>query len=131
MDLLDHTAALKAVLDTMPGAVGEPMTAARGSKPLVLIYKIMGKMFAILSLRAEQFVILKCDPFRADLLRETYRAIGHRSHLDRRFWISVDLDSDVPADEVRSLVAHSWDQVAASLTRNQRQDLASLSAGAG
>jgi predicted DNA-binding protein (MmcQ/YjbR family) len=126
MDLPAHTAALKAVLDAMPGAVAEPMTAARGSKPLVLIYKIMGKMFAILSLRAEPFVILKCDPFRADLLRETYDGVGHRSHLDKRYWISVDLDADVPADEIEGLVAHSWDQVAAALTRKQREELAAL-----
>jgi len=127
MDLPDQTAALKDVLDAMPGAVAEPMTAARGSEPLVLIYKIIGKMFAILSLRAEAFVILKCDPFRAELLRETYSGVGHRSHLDKRFWISVDLDADVPADEIEALVAHSWDQVAATLTRKQRDELASLS----
>jgi predicted DNA-binding protein (MmcQ/YjbR family) len=127
MDLPGHTAVVKAVLDAMPGAVAEPMTASRGSSPLVLIYKIMGKMFAILSLRGEPFVILKCDPFRADLLRETYRGIGHRSHLDRRYWISVDLDADVPADEIEALVAHSWDQVAATLTRKRREELASLS----
>jgi predicted DNA-binding protein (MmcQ/YjbR family) len=123
MDLAAPTAAVKAALDAMPGAAAEPMNAARGSKPLVLIYKVKGKMFAILSVRAEQFVILKCDPFRADLLRETYRGVGHRSHLDRRYWISVDLDSDVPADEVEALVAHSWDQVAATLTRKQRAEL--------
>jgi predicted DNA-binding protein (MmcQ/YjbR family) len=126
MDLPDQTSALKAVLDAMPGARAEPLTAARGSTPLVSIYKIMGKMFAILSLRAEAFVILKCDPFRADLLRETYRGVGHRSHLDKRYWISVDLDADVPADEIEALVAHSWDQVAARLTRKQREELAAL-----
>jgi hypothetical protein len=58
MALPDRTVALKDVLDAMPGAVAAPMTASRGSEPLVLIYKIMGKMFAILSLRAESFVIL-------------------------------------------------------------------------
>jgi predicted DNA-binding protein (MmcQ/YjbR family) len=127
-DISKESAALKAVLDAMPGAVAQPMTAARGSEPLVMIYKIMGKMFAILSLRAEPFVILKCDPFRADMLRESYRGIGHRSHLDRRYWISVDLEADVPADEVRALIAHSWDQVAAGLTRKQRSELESLKA---
>ncbi|MBO0749461.1 MAG: MmcQ/YjbR family DNA-binding protein [Porphyrobacter sp.] len=115
------------MLDAMPGAVAAPMTASRGSQPLVLIYKIMGKMFAILSLRAEPFVILKCDPFRADVLRETYQGVGHRSHLDRRYWISVDLAADVPFDEVRELVQHSWDQVAATLTRKQREQLAAAS----
>ena len=126
MELPVQSAALKTVLDAMPGAVGEPMTASRGSEPLVLIYKIMGKMFAILSLRAEPFVILKCDPFRADLLRDTYEGIGHRSHLDPRYWISVDLDADLPASEIEALVAHSWDQVAATLTRKQREELACL-----
>ena len=128
MDLPGRTAALKAVLDAMPGAVAEPMTAARGSVPLVLIYKVAGKMFAILSLRAEQFVILKCDPFRAEMLRAAYLGVGHRSHLDRRYWISVDLDADVPDDEIRALVAHSREEVAATLTRKQRDELASLSA---
>jgi len=128
MDLPAPAAALKAVLDAMPGAVAEAMTASRGTVPLVQIYKIKGKMFAILSLRAEPFVILKCDPFRADVLRETYRGVGHRSHLDPRSWISIDLDADVPAAEIRDLVAHSWDQVAATLTRKQRAEVALLDA---
>jgi len=125
MELKQQTAALKDVLDAMPGAVGAPMTSSRGSEPLVLIYKVKGKMFAILSVRGEQSVILKCDPFRADMLRETYSGIGHRSHLDRRHWISVALDADVPAGEIRALVEHSWDQVATTLTRKQREELAS------
>jgi len=126
MDLAAATAQLKFVLDAMPGAVAEPMTAARGSQPLVLIYKIMGKMFAILSVRKEQFVILKCDPFRADMLREQYRGVGHRSHLDRRYWIGVDLDADVPADEIEALVVHSWEQVAATLPKKQRAALEAI-----
>jgi predicted DNA-binding protein (MmcQ/YjbR family) len=128
IDLPRASVALKAVLDAMPGAVAGPMTAARGSEPLVMIYKIMGRMFAILSLRADPFVILKCDPLRADMLRESYRGIGHRSHLDRRYWISVDLEADVPTDEIHALIAHSWDQVAAGLTRKQRAELESLQA---
>jgi predicted DNA-binding protein (MmcQ/YjbR family) len=126
MDLPAPTVWLKALLDAMPGAVAEPMTASRGTTPLVQIYKIMGKMFAILSLRAEPFVILKCDPVRADMLRQTYQGVGHRSHLDPRTWISVDLDADVPATEIEALVGHSRDQVAATLTRKQRAELAAL-----
>jgi len=123
MDLPAHTAALKRVLDAMPGAQAAPMTASRGQVPLVLIYKIKAKMFAILSVRDAAFVILKCDPGRAELLRQTYRGVGQRSHLDPRNWISVDLDSDVPTGEIHDLVAHSWHQVAATLTRKQRAEL--------
>ena len=126
LELGGSTLALKAVLDAKPGAIGVPMTAARGSKPLVLIYKVMGKMFAILAVRGTPNVILKCDPHLAEVLRGHYRGVGHRSHLDPRFWISVDLDSDVPASEVRRLLDQSYDLVCAGLTRKQKTQLAGL-----
>jgi predicted DNA-binding protein (MmcQ/YjbR family) len=77
-------------------------------------------MFAILSIRGIENVILKCDPNLAHSLREQYAGIGHRSHLDRRFWISVNLESDVPAAEIARLVGHSYALVCAGLTRKQR-----------
>lgn len=127
MTLGRRTVALQTILDAMPGAVAEPMKAPRGSTPIVVLYKVMGKMFAILSVRDEEFVVLKCDPHLAEVLRGQYVGVGHRSHLDKRFWISVALDSDVPVKEVRRLVAHSYDQVCAGLTRKQKAELAALS----
>jgi predicted DNA-binding protein (MmcQ/YjbR family) len=103
------------------------MTASTGTMPLVLIYKVMGKMFAILSVRGTENVILKCDPHLAETLREQYAGVGHRSHLDRRFWISVDLDADVPSEEIERLAAHSYDLVRAGLTRKQNAELEALS----
>ena len=126
LELGQSTLALKTLLEAKAGAVGEPMTAARGSKPLVLIYKVMGKMFAILAVRGAPNVILKCDPHLVEVLRGHYQGVGHRSHLDRRFWIAVDLDSDVPASEVRRLVDHSYEQVCTGLTRKQKAELEAL-----
>jgi predicted DNA-binding protein (MmcQ/YjbR family) len=127
MELAPRTAALKTILDAMPGAVGQPMTASTGKIPLVLIYKVMGKTFAILSVREEEFVILKCDPHLVETLRAQYAGVGHRTHLDPRFWIAVSLDADVPADEIGRLAAHSYDLVRDGLTRKQRAELAALS----
>jgi len=120
----ERTAALKAVLDRMPGA-----SAAAGPGPSagVLLYKVMGKMFAILSIRKTAFVIVKCDPHLIDVLKGHYQGIGHRGHLDRRYWIAVDLDADVPLSEVERLVAHSYDLVRAGLTKKQKAELAALS----
>jgi predicted DNA-binding protein (MmcQ/YjbR family) len=126
LELTPRTAALKAVLDAMPGAEGQPMNAARGSKPLVIIYKVMGKTFAILGARADEFVILKGDPHLIEVLREQYAGVGHRSHLDPRHWMAVSLDADVPAAEVERLAAHSYDLVSASLTKTQKAELAAL-----
>lgn len=127
VDLSPRTATIKALLDAMPGAHPEPYVPPRATIPLTLMYKVMGKMFAILSVRGETFVILKCDPFRADMLREQYAGVGHRSHLDRRFWISVDLDADVPLEEAKDLAERSYELVCAGLPRKQQAELAALS----
>lgn len=116
------TAVVKAALDAKPGAVAVPVPSAPG----VMMYKVMGKIFAILEIRRIEAVILKCDPPLAQMLREQYTGIGHRSHLDQRFWICIDLAGDVPAEEVERLLGHSYDLVCAKLTRKQRAELAAL-----
>jgi predicted DNA-binding protein (MmcQ/YjbR family) len=128
MDLTPRTAALHERLAAFPGVTAKPMTASRGKQPLVVLFKVMGRMFAILSVRGEEYVILKCDPHLAETLREHYRGVGHRSHLDRRHWISVSLDADVPASEVERLAAHAYELVCAGLTRKQKAELATLGA---
>jgi predicted DNA-binding protein (MmcQ/YjbR family) len=118
-----RTAAVQAMLAARPGSAAQPVAARAGSAPIAVMYKVMGKMFAILSVRGEAYVILKCDPHLAEVLREQYAGVGHRSHLDRRHWISVSLDADVPAEEIERLIAHSYDLVRAGLTRRQRAEL--------
>ena len=124
MSLPARTAALKAALDALPGAVGDETSTPKG--PFSIIYKVQGKTFAILGLRADGYVILKCDPHLIEILKETYAGVGHRSHLDRRHWISVSLEADVPMDEVERLAAGSYDLVCAGLTKKQRAELAAL-----
>ncbi|MDO8378778.1 MmcQ/YjbR family DNA-binding protein [Phenylobacterium sp.] len=118
----DSAAALQAVLAAKPGAVGSALPSAPG----VALYKVMGKMFAILTQKGEPSVILKCDPQLVEILREQYAGVGHRSHLDRRFWICVTLDSDLPPDEIERLVAGSYDLVRSGLTRKQKAELEAL-----
>jgi predicted DNA-binding protein (MmcQ/YjbR family) len=115
-----------ACIEAKPGAAAKPMSAPRAPSPSFVIYKIMGKMFAILTVRGTENVILKCDPNLAHALREQYAGVGHRSHLDRRYWISVTLDADVPVAEIKRLVGHSYELVCSSLTRKQQAALAEL-----
>jgi predicted DNA-binding protein (MmcQ/YjbR family) len=121
-----RTATVKAWIETKAGAEGHAFTPRKNSPPLVVIYKVMGKVFAILSVRGVEDVILKCDPTLASVLRKDYTGVGHRSHLDRRFWISVRLDADVPIKEIRSLVSLSYALVCSRLTAKQRTALSYL-----
>jgi predicted DNA-binding protein (MmcQ/YjbR family) len=127
VSISERTEKLKAILDRMPGSRAEPVPMPRGAPSPAVMYKLIGKMFAILSVRGDEFVIVKCDPALADMLRKQYGGIGHRSHLDRRFWISVDLGADVPIGEIRKLISGSYDLIHAKLTRKQKEELAALS----
>jgi predicted DNA-binding protein (MmcQ/YjbR family) len=112
--------ALQAHIEAKPGAAGDVLPSARG----VTLYKVMGKMFAILTATEKlQGVSLKCDPHLVEILREQYSGVGHRGHLDRRFWIFVRFDADVPEAEIERLIDHSYDLVRAGLTRKQRAAL--------
>ncbi|MBS0361856.1 MAG: MmcQ/YjbR family DNA-binding protein [Proteobacteria bacterium] len=120
MSLAERTAAVTNAIAAKPGAEASPMP--RG----VTLYKVMGKMFAILEVNKLTGVILKCDPHLAEALRAQYAGVGRRSHLDPRFWIHVDFAADVPTDEIVRLVDHSYDQVRAGLTKKQRAELDAL-----
>jgi predicted DNA-binding protein (MmcQ/YjbR family) len=115
--------ALRKLIESMPGSTFTTYTLGKNAVPIARLHKVMGKMFAIQSLRGEEYVILKCDPTLAAALRRQYKGVGHRSHLDRRFWIAVNLNDDVPMPELRRMVDHSWALVSASLTRRQRAEL--------
>ncbi|MGW8374977.1 MmcQ/YjbR family DNA-binding protein [Streptomyces sp. ODS28] len=97
--------------------------------PGVLVYKVAGKMFAILSGPAPGQpgrVTLKCDPGLALHLREQYAAVTPGYHTNKRHWNTVLLDGSVPADELREMVDHSYAQVIAGLRKADRERLTLL-----
>lgn len=118
--------ALRTVLDALPGAVGEPWTPPRSTSPLSVLYKVGGKMFAVMTLRGALYVVIKAPPFVCDMLREQYTGVGKRTHLDPRHWVGIDLESDVPDEEIAALARGSYELVRGSLSRKLR---AALEAG--
>jgi predicted DNA-binding protein (MmcQ/YjbR family) len=101
----------------MPGAVE---TFSFG--PGISVFKAPnGKMFAVSVGASEPLdVSLKCDPDRAANLRREHSAVVEGYHLNKRHWITVTLNADVPDDMVRELIEDSYDLVASSLTRAAR-----------
>ncbi len=85
-----------------------------------LVFKVGGKMFAILSTEG---VSLKCDPVFAVAFREQYPAVTAGYHLDKRHWNTVVLDGSVPSDVLDDWIGDSYQLVRASLTRAQRATL--------
>jgi predicted DNA-binding protein (MmcQ/YjbR family) len=104
------------LLTRMPGAVEDYPFGDE-----VAVFKVGGKMFALVSLDADPaFVTLKCDPARALELRDQFAAVRPGYHTNKRHWNSVDLDDSIDPREVRKMVEHSYDLVVRGLPQRAR-----------
>jgi predicted DNA-binding protein (MmcQ/YjbR family) len=109
---------IHALLRAKPSAVAEQPFG-----PGVIVYKIGGKMFAILADSKDVRITLKCDPVLSEVLRGEYAAITPGYHTDKRHWITIQQDGDLPDAEVSRLIDHSYDLVRGQLSRAVRAGL--------
>ena len=72
------------------------------------------------------FSNIKCDPDQIEELQDRYEGIRPGYHMNKKHWISVCFNQDVPDSKIRELVRQSYDIVAASLTKKQREELGKL-----
>ena len=92
--------------------------------PSVLVFKVIGKMFALLAWEVNPlWVSLKCDPDRAVGLRAAYPAIRPAYHMNKKHWNMVCLDNSLSRDQIEELVDHSYDLVVKKLSRNKRKSI--------
>ena len=89
----------------------------------VLVFKVMGKMFALTDIDEFDFVNLKCDPQKALELREKYTGIKPGYHMSKTHWNSVYTDGSVPDEKILYLINHSYELIVASLPKKLREEL--------
>lgn len=90
--------------------------------PDVLVFRVMGKMFALAPIGLFDTLNLKCDPERAVELRERYEGVTPGYHMNKQHWNTVDTTGSVPEKLIRELVDHSYDLVKASLPKKVREE---------
>ena len=83
----------------------------------VAVYKVgeaPGKMFALIDENSKPLRLsLKCDPQLAEKLREEYESIQPGYHLNKKHWNTILLTGQVPDEEIKSLIRHSYEMVVA------------------
>jgi predicted DNA-binding protein (MmcQ/YjbR family) len=89
----------------------------------VRVFKVMGKVFALMPLNSPLRISLKCDPMRAQLLRDTYAAVTPGYHLNKNHWNTVEINGTIPADEIFDMIEHSYHLVVRGLSRTERERL--------
>ena len=73
-----------------------------------LVYKVGGRMFAMVSLERADYFAVKCDPERAIILRDRYPQVTAGWHLNKRHWNDVRFDGRLDDEALRREIRHSY-----------------------
>ena len=87
-----------------------------------LVFKVFGKMFALLDVDVFEVINLKCDPEKAIELRESNQGIQPGYHMNKTHWNSVYLNVDVSDQLLVELIDHSYELVYAGLPKKVRNE---------
>jgi predicted DNA-binding protein (MmcQ/YjbR family) len=87
-----------------------------------IVFKVEGKMFALLALdEVPPRVNLKCDPDLALELRDRYEQVRPGYHMNKKHWNTIVLDGVIPEKEIKNIIDHSYELVVESLPKAKRQ----------
>lgn len=91
-----------------------------------LVFKVMGKMFALTDVDNFVSINLKCDPDRAVLLREEFEEVIPGWHMNKKHWNTVSTTGTLDDEFIEELITHSYNLVADKLPRKDKEVLISL-----
>lgn len=91
-----------------------------------LVFKVMGKMFALTNLVGDWNLALKCDPEWAIELREQFPAIRPGYHMNKVHWNTVAMDGSLSQKLILELIDHSYQLVVAKLPGKLKNELDQL-----
>jgi predicted DNA-binding protein (MmcQ/YjbR family) len=96
-----------------------------------LVFKLMGKMFALTSLsRLPAQINLKCDPERAIELRDRYpEEILPGYHMSKKHWNTIILEGDLNRSLILEMIDHSYMLVKQKLSKSLIKELSKLEDG--
>ena len=95
---------------------------------VTLVFKVMNKMFAVTGLERQPFQVnLKCDPERAIELREEHPDVIFAGwHMNKKHWNTVLFEHGLNEKLLIELIDHSYELVAASLKKADKEVLKNL-----
>ncbi|TXR54292.1 MmcQ/YjbR family DNA-binding protein [Reinekea thalattae] len=76
-----------------------------------LVYKVGGKMFALLRLSEPLSINLKCDPQEAMILRDSFSEVTPGYHMNKKHWNTVDLSTELDNELIKGWIDDSYDLV--------------------
>jgi len=82
-----------------------------------LVFKVMGKMFALTGIENFESINLKCDPEKAIELREKYTSVLPGYHMNKKHWNTLLVNEELSDKQILELTKDSYDLVVAKLPK--------------
>lgn len=89
-----------------------------------LVFKVVGKIFALTDLDHFASINLKCEPAQALLLREMYEEVQPGYHMNKTHWNTIHLSGRILDHQLKSWIDDSYRLVVEGLPKAQKQRLA-------
>ncbi|MGN0281284.1 MAG: MmcQ/YjbR family DNA-binding protein [Prevotella sp.] len=87
-----------------------------------LVFRVLGKIFAMVDLENTEWFVLKCDPDYALELRDRYPEIAPAYHMNKKHWNQINLFGVLEDVFIQSLIRHSYSLVVAKLPKKVREE---------
>lgn len=88
----------------------------------LLVFYVADKWFCFVNAVEFDFCNVRCATDRIGELQARYEGVTPGYHMNKKHWISVHFDRDVPDALIRELVRDSYESVAARLTKRVRSN---------
>jgi len=89
-----------------------------------LVFKVGGKIFALVDLDETKSINLKCETEKIPELQELFCAVLPGYHMNKKHWIRVLLNQDVSDKQLFEWIKDSYFLVISKLSKNLRDGLA-------
>ncbi|MBS1558300.1 MAG: MmcQ/YjbR family DNA-binding protein [Bacteroidetes bacterium] len=86
-----------------------------------LVYKVNGKIFALTDIDSFESINLKCDPEKAQFLRERYSFVLPGYHMNKKHWNTIRMERSIPDSLLKEWIDHSYGLVAAKAGSSKKK----------
>jgi predicted DNA-binding protein (MmcQ/YjbR family) len=88
-----------------------------------LVFKVLGKMFALINIDSFTSINLKYYPDTIEELREQHECVKPGYHMNKKHWNTVMVDGSVPDKQLRQWIDDSYNLVIDGLPKKLKEEL--------
>lgn len=93
----------------LPGVTeGTPFEKFSKGRFTILVFYVQQHMFCYFNIDDFTSITIKCEPQRIAQLKDHYEAVTEPYNGNKKHWMSIHLNADLPDSEILALVSNSY-----------------------